>query len=82
MTLTTQALNLKLAIPFRMSHDVQYDAHNLLIQIEADGLVGLGEAAPWVYYGEQRESVLGAITSFAGARGDDVTAVRHITGAL
>ena len=55
MTLTTQALNLKLAIPFRMSHDVQYDAHNLLIQIEADGLVGLGEAAPWVDHGEQRE---------------------------
>ncbi|HEX5158390.1 MAG TPA: dipeptide epimerase [Ktedonobacterales bacterium] len=82
MELTAQALDLNLSIPFRISRSVQTVAHNVLAQIEDDGLTGIGEAAPSGYYGEKCESVLVALSYFAEHLGDDATLIEDISANL
>jgi L-alanine-DL-glutamate epimerase-like enolase superfamily enzyme len=82
MELTAEPLNLKLATPFRIARGVQHEAHNILVRLEADGLTGLGEAAPKSYYGETRESALAAVAQFAGRLGDDLFAIEEIMAEL
>ncbi len=65
MELTAHTLDLTLATPFRISRSVQTHANNVQTRIDADGVEGIGEAAPSGYYGERRESVLMALTDFA-----------------
>lgn len=65
MELTAHTLDLTLATPFRISRSVQIHAYNVQTRIDADGVEGIGEAAPSGYYGERRESVLMALTDFA-----------------
>ena len=79
MELTAQALDLNLSIPFRISRSVQTVAHNVLAQIEDDGLTGIGEAAPSGYYGEKCESVIVALSYFAEHLGDDATLIEDIS---
>ena len=82
MELTAQALDLNLGVPFRISRSVQTIAHNVLAQIEDDGLTGIGEAAPSGYYGEKCESVLVALSYFAEHLGDDATLIEDISANL
>ena len=82
MELTAQTLDLKLTTPFRISRSVQHYAYNVLTQIEADGIVGIGEASPSGYYGEKRESVLMALSYFVEHMGDDPTLLEDITASL
>ncbi|MEO7002418.1 MAG: dipeptide epimerase [Ktedonobacterales bacterium] len=82
MELTAQALELKLTEPFRIARSVQYYAHNVLTQIEVDGIVGVGEAAPSGYYGEKRESVLMALSYFTDHLGDDPTLIEDVMAGL
>jgi len=69
------ALNLKLAVPFRIAREVQYYAHNVVVHIHDGELEGIGEAAPSSFYGESQESVLACLTRFADLIGDDPFAV-------
>lgn len=71
MRLTTEPLDLPLANPFRISRGVQTHGYNVLARVEHDGVTGLGEAAPSAYYGENRATVLAALTLFADALGED-----------
>ena len=64
MDLTAHTLDLTLATPFRISRSVQTLAHNVLTRIDAEGLEGIGEAAPSGFYGERRESVFMALSDF------------------
>ncbi len=82
MELTADTLDLTLTTPFRIARSVQHFAHNVLVQIEADGVVGMGEAAPSGFYGEKRETVLTALTYFADYLGDDPTLIEDITHTL
>lgn len=82
MELTADTLDLTLTTPFRIARSVQHFAHNVLVQVEADGVVGMGEAAPSGFYGEKRESVLTALTYFADHLGDDPTLIEDITHTL
>jgi L-alanine-DL-glutamate epimerase-like enolase superfamily enzyme len=82
MKLTMEPLNLTLAAPFRIARGVQHTARNLLVRIEADGLVGLGEAAPKAYYGETPASALDALAHFADELGDDPFAIAPIMDRL
>lgn len=65
MELTAHTLDLTLTTPFRISRSVQTRAHNVQTRIDADGVEGIGEAAPSGFYGERRETVFMALTDFA-----------------
>ncbi|MDE3229369.1 MAG: dipeptide epimerase, partial [Chloroflexota bacterium] len=65
MELTAHTLDLTLATPFRISRSTQTRAHNVQTRIDADGVEGVGEAAPASFYGERRETVLVALSDFA-----------------
>lgn len=65
MDLTAHMLDLTLTTPFRISRSVQTQAHNVQTQIDAEGVEGIGEAAPSAYYGERRETVFMALSDFA-----------------
>jgi L-alanine-DL-glutamate epimerase-like enolase superfamily enzyme len=82
MNLTAHTLDLTLQTPFRIARGVQRTADNVLAQLEADDLVGWGEAAPRPYYGEQRESVLIALSYLQGALGDDPMLIEDIGAAM
>ncbi len=64
MNLTAHTLDLTLTTPFRISRSVQTLAHNVQTRIDADGVEGIGEAAPSGFYGERRESVFMALSDF------------------
>ena len=82
MQLSAQPLNLKLASPFRIARGVQTEAHNVLVRLEHEGLVGLGEAAPRPYYGETRDGALAALAELSEHLGDDPFAIADIMDAL
>ncbi|HEV8194561.1 MAG TPA: dipeptide epimerase, partial [Ktedonobacterales bacterium] len=82
MNLTAQVLDLTLETPFRIARGVQQVAENVLVQLEADDTVGWGEAAPRPYYGEQRESVLIALSYLEDALGDDPMLIEDIFAAM
>lgn len=82
MELTAQALDLTLSVPFRIARGVQNVAHNVLVQVEEDGLAGVGEAAPSGFYGEKCESVLMALSYFAEHLGDDPLLIEDISAGL
>jgi L-alanine-DL-glutamate epimerase-like enolase superfamily enzyme len=82
MNSRVDALDLTLRTPFRISRGVQLAAHNILVQLEADGLTGIGEAAPSAFYGERRETVLAALPYLLDAIGDDLAAIEDVTQAM
>jgi L-alanine-DL-glutamate epimerase-like enolase superfamily enzyme len=71
MHLTASPVDLKLTTPFRISRGVEYTAPNVIMEVEHNGLVGYGEAAPSAYYGETRATVLTCLNAFADSLGDD-----------
>jgi L-alanine-DL-glutamate epimerase-like enolase superfamily enzyme len=82
MELTANTLDLTLATPFRISRSVQTHAYNVQTRIDADGVEGIGEAAPSGYYGERRESVLMALTDFAEQIESDPGHIEDIVTAM
>jgi L-Ala-D/L-Glu epimerase len=82
MELTAQALDLTLNVPFRISRSVQEVAHNVLVQLDDDGLTGTGEAAPSGYFGEKCETVLVALSYFAEHLGDNPLLIEDISAEL
>ncbi len=75
-------IDLKLTTPFRISRGVQNTSPNVVVQIQYNGQVGYGEAAPDEYYGENQETVLSCITTFAGNLGDDPFLIEDIMSNL
>jgi L-alanine-DL-glutamate epimerase-like enolase superfamily enzyme len=71
-------IDLKLTTPFRISRGVQAISPNVIVQVNANGHTGYGEAAPDEFYGESVETVLSCITMFAGNLGDDPFVIEDI----
>ncbi|HYM80668.1 MAG TPA: dipeptide epimerase [Candidatus Limnocylindria bacterium] len=87
MRLTHEPLELTTAFEFRISVTGKRRAHeNTLVRIEHDGLIGLGEAAPSHYYGENARLVEAALAAWAPEIGDDPFALdaieRRLSGVL
>ena len=77
-----EPLDLPLQSPFGISRRTTTVARNVLVRIEWEGLVGLGEAAPNAYYGESQESVLAWLPRLSDALPDDPLAIRRAVAAL
>lgn len=75
-------IDLKLTTPFRISRGVQNTSPNVVVQVQYNEHVGYGEAAPDEYYGENQETVLSCITTFAGNLGDDPFLIEDIMSNL
>jgi L-Ala-D/L-Glu epimerase len=75
-------IDLNLTTPFRISRGVQDTASNVIIQVQYNEHVGYGEAAPDEYYGENQETVLSCISTFAGNLGDDPFLIEDIMSEL
>ena len=82
MHIDAKPIDLKLTVPFRISRGVQQVASNAAVQINHKEHTGYGEAAPDEYYGENVETVLACITTFAGNLGDDPFAAEDILNNL
>lgn len=82
MKLTFEPLDLILEMPFTIARGTSLQAENVLVQIESDGLRGLGEAGPSSFYGEDRGTVLVALATFSGQLGHDPFAVESILATL
>jgi L-alanine-DL-glutamate epimerase-like enolase superfamily enzyme len=97
ITLTHEPLDLPLASVWRISRGARTHAYNVRVRLhwtDPHGTTweGMGEAAPYAYYGELRGTVEAALESFAPLLGDDPFAIdavmdrlearlRHNTGA-
>ena len=71
MKLSHRPLDLRTTFEFRISVGARRAHENTLVEIEHDGLVGIGEAAPSHYYGEDRALVEAALDTWAPLLGDD-----------
>jgi L-alanine-DL-glutamate epimerase-like enolase superfamily enzyme len=63
-------LDLHLRHTFRIARGASDVRENLLVEVEHEGVVGLGEAAPIPRYGEDRASAAAAVEAMAGRLGD------------
>jgi L-alanine-DL-glutamate epimerase-like enolase superfamily enzyme len=75
-------IDLHLITPFRISRGVQATASNVIVQVQYNEHIGYGEAAPDEYYGENQETVLSCISTFAGNLGDDPFLIEDIMSNL
>ena len=75
---TFEPLNLPLQNPFGISRRTTTVARNVLVRVEWEGLVGLGEAAPNAYYGESQESALAWLPRLADALPENPLSLIHI----
>ncbi len=66
----TRTVELRLRTPFRLSRGTSATRRNVIFEIEQDGLVGRGEAAPIPRYRESAESAAGALESMAARLAD------------
>jgi L-alanine-DL-glutamate epimerase-like enolase superfamily enzyme len=80
--LMSSPIDLKLTTPFRISRGVQYTAKNVLVEVQHNGQVGYGEAAPSAYYGDTRETVLTCLVAFADNLGDDPFLIEDVMNHL
>lgn len=63
-------LDLKLRHTFRIARGASDERKNLLVEVEHEGRVGLGEAAPILRYHEDRDSAARAVDAMATRLGD------------
>ncbi|AIR86162.1 L-Ala-D/L-Glu epimerase [Pantoea rwandensis] len=59
--------------PFVISRGSRTEAHVVVVEIEQDGLKGVGEATPYARYGESEDSVLQQIAALLPAIQDGMT---------
>ncbi len=86
ITLTRERLDLTLAGPWTIARGTRRTADNVLVRLRwraPDGreLEGLGEAAPYPYYGELRGTVEACLDAFAPLLGDDPFALDAVLAA-
>ena len=65
MLIRHRALDLRLRHTFRIARGASDIRENLLVELEHDGVAGLGEAAPIKRYGEDRASAAAAVEEMA-----------------
>src|SRR5215813_6616233 len=65
-----RALDLQLRHVFRIARGASAERHNRLVEVEEDGRLGRGEAAPILRYGEDRASATAAADAMAPRLGD------------
>ncbi len=82
MRLTLEPLDIATVWEFRIAHGARRGHANTLLRLEHDGIVGLGEASPSHYYGEDRAIVEAALASWAPLLGDDPFALDAIAERL
>jgi len=70
LELRHRPLDLRLRHTFRLSRGATDERRNLLLELESDGVVGLGEAAPIPRYGQDRDSSARAAERMVAALGD------------
>ena len=70
MQLRHRPLDLRLRHTFRIARGASDVRENLLVELEDEGRVGLGEAAPIRRYGEDRASAARAVDEMAARLGD------------
>ena len=70
LRLRHQALDLRLRHTFRIARGASDARHNLLVELEQDGRIGRGEAAPILRYHEDRASAARAVDTMASRLGD------------
>jgi L-alanine-DL-glutamate epimerase-like enolase superfamily enzyme len=85
--LAREPLDLRLSVPWTISRGTRRVAENVLVRLRwtaPDGrdLQGLGEAAPYAYYGELRATVEACLDAFAPLLGDDPFALDVVLDAL
>ncbi|HEY7348192.1 MAG TPA: dipeptide epimerase [Ktedonobacterales bacterium] len=82
LKLETALMSLKLTEPFRISRGVQHFTQQVVVHLHGPGQVGLGEAAPSSFYGENQETVLACLATYAEHLGDDPFALEEILTGL
>ena len=73
IVLRHRPLDLKLRHPFRIARGAADARRNVLVEIEEDGHLGRGEAAPIRRYREDPESATAALEVMAGRLGDRIS---------
>ncbi|MBN1486996.1 MAG: dipeptide epimerase, partial [Anaerolineae bacterium] len=72
MRLTYEPLTLELRNTFRIAHGASDQRHNVLVRlVDAEGHVGLGEAAAVTYHGETQQGIMAYLQTVAGKLEDD-----------
>ena len=72
LQLSTEILELRTRHPFRISRKEPEAIRTVLVRIrDADGVEGVGEATPQLFYGETIESVHAALARYAAVLGHD-----------
>ncbi len=64
LIIDAEPMDLRLRRPFTISRGTKTHAANVLVHVQAQGVVGLGEAAPNARYGQSQASSLEALRSF------------------
>ncbi len=67
MRIQVATVDLETQLPFITAHGGSRQHQNVLVQIEHEGLIGLGEAAPTPYHGETVASVKAALSTMIPA---------------
>ena len=84
VTLRHRRLDLELRHTFRLARGASDVRSNLIVELEEDGLVGLGEAAPLAHYGQDWRSAADAVEAMAerltDTRAFDSAAARAAVG--
>lgn len=72
LQLSTEVMTLKTKYPFRIARQRPDEIRTVLVRIrDAEGVEGIGEATPQLFYGETVESVLAAVERYAAVLGSD-----------
>ncbi|PSQ23064.1 dipeptide epimerase [Halobacteriales archaeon QS_9_67_17] len=71
MNATVERVRLALAEPFEISRGVQRETENVVVELEHDGAMGVGAAAPSAHYGETADTVEAVLPRLLDALPDD-----------
>ena len=82
MNLTFRTIEMHLKHTFTISRGSTDIARSVIVEIQHDGCVGLGEAVPMGYLGETRGGVKDVLPKMAAHLGDDPFNLQRITGEL
>lgn len=70
MNVSVKTLKLHPRTPFRISREAQVEVQNVIAKVEADGIMGYGEASPNKFYNETAEDVSRRIMAASGIIAD------------
>lgn len=82
MKLTYEPLTLKLKTPFRIAHGVSDQRQNILVRLEHDGWIGLGEAPAVPQYHETPAGIQEYLQGIGDLLGDDPFQLEDILNRL